>query len=301
MVQPSTLQNKVEDVGHPQHVKHAGDAEQHHGVAFVRTAFAPLPSLTFVPLRLRAEASVALGDLSGVLPTDLEYTAVGVADGERRRCVQQPHNKGAEPRVGLPGVVAPLEYVPVVSWFPPAKERRQEDHSRVNPDEDDARSQPTRRHQRCIGQWAGYGDVAVDADARQRSHGDALQHRNHVAKSLASELLVKGSEIMEQGQRGYQTADSDQQIGISHSLDEVTGGVVVQQRGAVEDEDHHQVAGDDEHGEEEDDDHLQHTRIQAVRVTHGTQQAEWLRTTLVHIEGRVHVWIGGRWTCRGPL
>lgn len=106
---------------------------------------------------------------------------------------------------------------------------------------------------------------------------------------------------MEQGQRWYQTADSYQQIGISHSLDEVTGGVVVQQRGAVEDEDHHQVAGDDEHGEEEDDDHFQHTRIQAVRVTHSTQQAEWLRTTLVHIEGRVHVWIGGRWKCRGPF
>lgn len=94
---------------------------------------------------------------------------------------------------------------------------------------------------------------------------------------------------MEKGQRGDQTADSYQQIGIGHGLDEVAGGVVVQQRGAVEDEYHHQVAGDDEHGEEEDDDHLQHARVQAVRVTHCTQQAEWGRTTVVHIEGRVHV------------
>lgn len=198
MVQPSTLQNKVEDVGHPQHVKHAGDAEEHHGVAFVRATFTP--ALAFVTLRLRAEASVALGDLSRVLPTDLEYTTVGVADGERCRRVEQPHDKRAEPRVGLPGVGAPLEYVPVVSRFPPAKKRRQKDHSRVNPDEDDAHSQPTRCHQRCIGQRAGDGDVAVDADARQRSHGHALQHRNHIAESLASELLIKSSEIMEKGQ-----------------------------------------------------------------------------------------------------
>lgn len=176
MVQPSTLQNKVEDVGHPQHVKHACDAEEHHGVAFVRATFTPLPSLTFVPLCLGTEASVALGDLSRVLPTDLEYATVGVADGERCRRVEQPHDKSAEARVGLPGVGAPLEYVPVVSRFPPAEERRQKDHSRVNPDEDNAHSQPTRCHQRCIGQRAGDGDVAVDADARQRSHGDALQH-----------------------------------------------------------------------------------------------------------------------------
>lgn len=167
MVQPSTLQNKVEDVGHPQHVKHTGDAEEHHGVAFVRATFTPLPSLTFVTLRLRAEASMALGDLSGVLPTDLEYTTIGVADGECCRCVEQPHNKSAEPRVSLPGVGTPLEYVPMVSRFPPAKKRWQKDHSRVNPDEDNAHPQPTRCHQRCIGQWAGDGDVAVDADACQ--------------------------------------------------------------------------------------------------------------------------------------
>lgn len=165
MVQPSTLQNKVEDVGHPQHVKHAGNAEQHHGVAFVWATFTALPSLTSVTLRLRAEASVALGDLSCVLPTDLEYTTVGVADGERCRRVEQPHDESAEPRVGLPGVGAPLEYVPVVSRFPPAKKRRQKDQSRVNPDEDNAHSQPTRCHQRCIGQRARDGDVAVDANA----------------------------------------------------------------------------------------------------------------------------------------
>lgn len=140
MVQPSALQNKIEDIGHPQHVKDAGDAEQHHGVALVWTTFAPLPSLTPVTLRLGAEASVTLGDLPGVLPTDLEDTTVGEADGERRRCVKKPHDESAEASVGLPGVGAPLEHVPVVSWFPPAKKRRQEDHSGVKPDERNARS-----------------------------------------------------------------------------------------------------------------------------------------------------------------
>lgn len=140
MVQPSTLQNKIEDIGHPQHVKDAGDAEQHHGIAFVWTTFTALPSLPFVTLRLRVEASVTLGDLPRVLPTDLEYTTVGEADGERSRCVKKPHNESAEPRVGLPGVGAPLEDVPVVSWFAPAKERRQKDHRRVKPDEHNAHS-----------------------------------------------------------------------------------------------------------------------------------------------------------------
>lgn len=95
---------------------------------------------------------------------------------------------------------------------------------------------------------------------------------------------------MEERQRGHQAADAHQQVGIGHGLDEVAGGVVVQQRGTVEDEDHHKVAGDDEHREEEDDNHLQHTGIQAMGITHSTQQAELGRATLVHIRGRVHVW-----------
>lgn len=108
---------------------------------------------------------------------------------------------------------------------------------------------------------------------------------------------------MEEGQRGYQAADSHQQVGIGHGLDEVAGGVVVQQRGTVEDEDHHQVASNDEHGEKEDDNHLQHAGIQAVGVTNSAQQAERGRTTLVHIGGRVHVWIGGgrEGEARGPV
>lgn len=150
MIQPGALQEEVEDVRHPQHVKHAGDAEQHHGVAFVRTALAPLAPLAFIALRLRAEAGMTLGDLSRVLPADLEYTPVGEADGERCWCIEQPHNEGAEPRVGLPGVCAPLKYVPVVTRFPPAEKGRQEDQSRVNPDEDDAHPQPAWRHQRGV-------------------------------------------------------------------------------------------------------------------------------------------------------
>ena len=164
MIQPSALQEEVENVWHPQHVEHTGDAEQHHGVAFVWAALAPL--VTFIALGLRAEAGVALGDLSRVLPADPEYTPVGEADGERCWCVEQPHNEGAEPRVGLPGVCAPLKYVPVVTRLPPAEEGRQKDQSRVNPDEDDAHPKPAWRHQRGVRQRAGDGYVAVHADAR---------------------------------------------------------------------------------------------------------------------------------------
>ena len=292
VIQSSTLQEEVKDVRHPQHVEDAGDAKQHHGVAFVRAPFTPLPPLAFIALCLRAEAGMPLGDLSCMLPADPEYTPVGEADGERCWCVEQRRDEGAEPWVGLPRVCAPLKYVPMVSWLPPAKEGWQEDQSRVNPDQDDAHSQSAWRHQRCVGQWTGDGDIAVHADARKRGHGDALQHRNHVAKGLAGELLIQASEVVEEGQRGHQAADPHQQVGVRHGLDEVAGGVVVQQWGAVEDEDHHQVASNDEHSEEKDDDHLQHAGIQAAGVTHGAQQAERGRTTLVRIRRRVHVWTG---------
>ncbi len=203
VIQPSALQEEVEDVRHPQHVEDAGDAEQHHGVAFVWAALAPLTPLAFIALGLRAEAGMALGDLPRVLPADPEYTPVGEADSERRWCIEQPHDEGAEPRVGLPGVCAPLKYVPVVTWLSPAKEGWQEDRSRVNPDEDDTHPQPAWCHQRGVRQRAGDGDIAVHTDARQRGHGDALQHRNHIAESLAGELLIQASEVVEEGQRGH--------------------------------------------------------------------------------------------------
>ena len=289
VIQSGALQQEVEDVGHPQHVEDAGDAEQHHGVAFVRAALDPVPPLALVPLRLRAEASVALGDLLRVLPADPEYTPVGEAHDERRRGVEQRQDEGAEPGVCLPGACAPLEYVTVVARLPPAEEGREEDQSGVNPDEDDAHPQPAGCHQRGVGQRAGDCDVAVHANARQGSHGNTLQHRNHVAERLAGELLVQASEVAQEGQRGHQAAHAHQQVSVRHGLDEVAGGVVVQQGGAVEDEDHHQVAGDDQHGEEEDDDHLQYACIQAMGVTHSAQQAERGRAALVRIRGSVHV------------
>lgn len=239
VIQAGTLKEEVEDVGHPQHIEDAGDAEQHHGIAFVWAALTPLPPLALIALCLRAEAGVALGDLPRVLAADLKYAPVGEADGERCWCVEQRHDEGAEPRVGLPGVCAPLKYVPVVTRLSPAEERWQEDQSRVNPNEDDAHPQSTWCHKRCVREWAGDGDVTVHADARQRGHGDTLQHRNHVAKHLTGELLVQASEVVEQRQRRHQAADSHQQVGVRHGLDEVAGGVVVQQRGTVKDEDHH--------------------------------------------------------------
>lgn len=288
LIQPGALQEEVEDVRHPQHVEDAGDAEQHHGVAFVRAAFAALSSLAVAALR--AEASVAFRDLLRVLAADPEYAPVSEADGERRRRVQRRHDEGAKPGVGLPRVGAPLKYVPVVPGLPPAEKRRQEYEAGVNPDEDDAHPQPARRHQRGVRQRSGDGDVAVHANARQGRHGDALQHRDDVAEHLAGELLVQALEQVEERQRGRQAADAHQQVGIRHGLDEVSGGVVMQQRSAVEDEDHHQVPGYDEHGEEEDDGHLQQAGFQAGRIINDSQQAEQGGTALVRIKGGVHVW-----------
>lgn len=285
-VQPGALQDEVEDVRQPQQVEDAGDAEQHHGVASVRAALAPLARTA---LRLRAEAGVASGDLPGVLPADPEDAPVGEADGERRRRVEQRHDEDAERRVGAPRLGAPPEHVAVVARLPPAEEGRQENQGGVNPDQDDAQPQPARRHQGGVGQRPGDGDVAVHADARQGGHGDALQHRDDVAEGFAGELLVEASEVVKEGQRGQQAADAHQQVGVRHGLDEVTGAVVVQQRGAVEDRDHQQVPSDDEHREEEDGGHLQHAGIQAAGVTHSSQLAEQRRTALVPAGGGVHV------------
>lgn len=150
VIKAGTLKEEVEDVGHPQHIEDAGDAEQHHGIAFVWTALTPFPPLAFIALYLRAEAGVALGDLPRVLPADLKYTPVGEADSECCWCIEQRHNEGAEPWVGLPGVCAPLKYVPMVTRLSPAKERWQENRSRVNPNEDDAHPQPAWRHKRGV-------------------------------------------------------------------------------------------------------------------------------------------------------
>lgn len=292
VIQAGALQEEVEDVRHPQHIEDTGDAEEHHGIAFVWAAFATLSPLTFITLGLRAEAGLALGDLPCMLPADPEYTPIGEADSKCSWCVEQRHNEGAKCRVGFPRECAPLKYVPMITWFPPAEKRWQENQSRVNPNEHNAHPQAARGDQCGVRQRSCDGDVAVHADASQRGHGNTLQHRNHVAESLAGELLIQASKVVEEGHRGHEAADAHQQISVRHGLDKVAGGVVVQQRGTMEDKDHHQVASDDEHSEEEDDNHLQHAGIHAVGVTHGAQQAERGRAALVRIRGRVHVWTG---------
>lgn len=248
-VQSGTLQQEVEDVGHPQDVEDAGDAEQHHGVALIRATLTPLALLG-------AEAGVALSDLAGMLPADAEYTPVGEADGESGRRVQQHHDEGAEARVGLPRCRAPSKYVPMVPRLPPAKEGRQEDEGRVEPDEGDADTETAWRHQGGVGERPCDGDVAVHADARQWGHGHTLKNGDQVAEHLTGELLVQPPEVVEQGQGGHQAADPHQKVCIGHGLDEVAGGVVVEERGTVEDKDDYQVASDDEDREEEDDGHL---------------------------------------------
>ena len=285
-VEPGALQQEVQDVRHPQDVEDAGDAEQHHGVALVGAALATLPPLAL----LRAEAGVAPRDLARVLPADAEDAAVGEADGEGGGRVQQRRDERAEARLGPPRGGAPAEDVAVVAGLSPAEEGRQEDEGRVQPHEGDADPQAARRHQGGVGERPRDGDVAVHTDARQRRHGDALQHRDHVAEELAGELLVQASQVAQQGEGGHQAADAHHEVGVGHGLDEVAGGVVVEQGGAVKDEDHHQVARDDEDGEEENDDHLEDAGVQGAGVARRAQQAEG-RAALVHPRGRggVHV------------
>ncbi|TNN33988.1 hypothetical protein EYF80_055854 [Liparis tanakae] len=272
------LQQEVDDVGQPQHVEDAGDAEQHHRVAPIRPvasvvaaaapAAAASASVAAGPLAglhlLAGETRPPLADLPVVLLADAKDVVVGEAHHEGGGRVQQAHHEAREERGRGPGVGAPLEDVPVVARFAPPEEGGQEHQAGVDPDEGDAAPQAARRHQLVVGQRLGDGQVPIHADARQARHGHALQDRDDVAEHLAGDGLLDPRRVVEQRQGGHQAAEAHQQVGVGHGLDEVAGGVVVQQRGAVEHEDHRQVAGDDERRQEDDDGRLQDARLQAL-------------------------------------
>lgn len=169
-VDVGALQQEIDDVGQPEDVEDTGDAEEDHGIALVRAGLC----LASLPV-LRAEAHAPLVDLLGVLLADAEDVEVGEADDEGGRGVEHHHNEQGEIGIGVPGVGAPLEHIPVISRLSPVK-GGQEDQAGVEPNGQDADPQPPRGNQRVVGQGLGDGDVSVDADARQGGHGDALQH-----------------------------------------------------------------------------------------------------------------------------
>lgn len=157
-VYSSTLQQEVDDVWQPQQVENTGNAEEHCGIALVRTSL-----LTWFRV-MRSKPGPALADLPGVLTADAEDVGVGEADGEGCGSIECCHDEGGEEWLGGPGRRAPLNHIPMVPGFTPAKKRRQEDKGRVKPDESNAGSQTARCHQGRVGQWPGDSYIAVHAN-----------------------------------------------------------------------------------------------------------------------------------------
>lgn len=224
------LQQKVNDVGQPEHVENTGDAKEHHGVATIRSmpsvvapAAAPVSSLHF----LAGETCPPLTDLPVVLLANAKNMVISKADHKRRRCVEQTHHEAREESAGGPGVSAPLKNVSVIARLTPPKERGQEDQAGVDPDKGDAASQPARCHQLVIRERFSYRQVAVHADTSQARHRNTLQNGDNVAEDLACDGFLDTSRVMEEGQGGHQAAQAHQQVSVGHGLDEVTGGVVV--------------------------------------------------------------------------
>lgn len=162
VVDPSALQQKVEDVGQPEDIKHTGDAKQHHSIPFVWVCRCGLLILVMrllwlgqvrqLPLLystvvldhrpcshsgalqlLGSVSSMALTDFPGVLSADLEDVGIGEADRESSRGIQQCNNKGGESRTSPPLNCTPLYHIAVVTRFPPSKKRREKHQSRVQP------------------------------------------------------------------------------------------------------------------------------------------------------------------------
>lgn len=147
------LQQKVNDVGQPEHVENTGDAKEHHRISsiwsvpsVVPSATAPVPSLHF----LAGETCPTLADVPVVLLANAKNMVISKADHKCRRCIEQTHYKACEESAGGPGLSAPLENVSVIAWLTPPKEGGQEDQTRVDPDQGDAASQPARGHQLVI-------------------------------------------------------------------------------------------------------------------------------------------------------
>lgn len=147
------LQQKVNDVGQPEHVENACDAKEHHRVApiwavpsVVPPATAPVSSLHF----LAGETCSPLTYLPVVLLANAKNMVISKADHERRRCIEQTHHEACKEGAGGPGVSAPLENVSVIARLTPPKERGQEDQAGVDPDKGDAASQPARCHQLVV-------------------------------------------------------------------------------------------------------------------------------------------------------
>lgn len=147
------LQQKVNDVGQPEHVENTGDTKEHHRISSIRpvpsvvpTATAPVPSLHF----LAGETRPALTDLPVVLLANAKNMVISKADHKCRRCIEQTHDNAGEESAGGPGVSAPLENVSVIARLAPPKEGGQEDQTGVDPDKGDAASQPAWCHQLVI-------------------------------------------------------------------------------------------------------------------------------------------------------
>lgn len=238
------LQEKVDDVGEPEHVEDASDTEEYHGVAPVRPMARVVPPFTGFHL-LAWKASPPLTNFTIMLLTDAENVKIGEADHKGSWSVQEAHHKTSKEGRGRPGIGTPLKDVPMVPRLPPAKKGWEEHNTRVDPDQDDAAAQTTGCHQLVVREGLGDGQVPVHAYAGQAGHGDTLENRDDVAKHLTREGFLDTSWVVQQGECGHQAAQSHQQVSVGHGLYEVAGGVVMQQRGTMKHKDDSQVPSND--------------------------------------------------------
>lgn len=243
------LQKKVNDVGKPEHVEDTCDAKEHHGVAPVRTMTCMVPPLTSLHL-LAGETSPSLTDLPIMLLTNAKDVKVGEADHKGCWSVQQAHNKACKQSRGRPEMSTPLKDIPMVAWLPPTKKGWQEHNAGVDPDQDYAAAQTAWCHQLIVGQGLSNSQVAIYTYAGQASHRNTLQHWDYVAEHLACKGFLDTSWVVQQRESGHQATQPHQEVCIGHSLDKVTGGVVVQQRGTMKHEDDRQIPSYNEHSEQ---------------------------------------------------
>lgn len=235
------LQQEVDDVWQPEDVKNTRYSEQDHGIALVGAGL----HLPWLPT-LDVEAGFPLTNLLCVLLADAEDVEVGEAHREDGRGIQHHHDEEGEVGVRGPGLGAPPEHISVIARLAPVEEGRKENQSGVEPDHENAHAESAGCDQGIIGQGFSDGNVPIDADAGQRGHGYTLQHGYYEAKYLTGQSLLHGKWVVEEREGGDQTAYPNQEVSIGHSLDKITGRMVIQQRCTMEHKYHHDIARDNQ-------------------------------------------------------
>ncbi len=109
----------------------------------------------------------------------------------------------------------------------PSRRKTEKHHTRVDPYENDAAAKAAGCYQLVVGEGLGNSQIAVHANASQTSHRNALEYRDDVAEHLTGEGVL-GHQLGNGAGKGWEPGNlAPPADRVGHSLDEVTGGVVV--------------------------------------------------------------------------